>query len=73
MTSVVEAIGACLARLDEGNFTGSLEVIDGILNPGSTSDSHGRIVPPGRRDSDLQIAENDSNDGNQSDASSFSD
>ncbi|KAJ1852874.1 histidine kinase osmosensor [Coemansia sp. RSA 638] len=73
MASVVEAIGACLARLDEGNFTGSLEVIDGILNPGSTSDSHGRIVPPGRRDSDLQIAENDSNDGNQSDASSFSD
>ncbi|KAJ2359061.1 histidine kinase osmosensor [Coemansia sp. RSA 2618] len=74
MATLVEAIGACLARLDEGNYASSLAAIDGALNPNPQLYAGGkRMVPPGRGDADWQIARTSDDDGNQSDASSFSD
>ncbi|KAJ2864504.1 hypothetical protein GGH94_002893, partial [Coemansia aciculifera] len=81
MTSLIDAVGECLVRLGDGNYDGSLAVIDGYLgHTSATSDSEPEPRPEpeselGQHPHGVSIERRTAllSDDNYSESSSFSD
>ncbi|KAJ2380633.1 hypothetical protein H4S02_006588, partial [Coemansia sp. RSA 2611] len=76
MTSLIDAVGECLVQLGDGNYDGSLAVVDGYLGHASVaSDSEPELGPESQHPHGIPIERKTAllSDDNYSESSSLSD